>query len=164
MARKSGNQDQLAAQMTVRLMRYASAAQLERKGLHLDHNLVLSQQVGDLVQGLRGTAVRAATCDGRPPHQQRSWRWLRPWPELGARLISSSTGVLPTTSNTSVNRSAGSVSHPVGYAIAVSALESRRSHKVVLVASLAEAITRAPRASRHLDGDRSHAASASVDE
>src|SRR5438046_412713 len=57
----SGNEDELSAEVAGLADAVCLGGAVEGKGLLLDHQLVLRQQLGDLAQGLSRAAVRAAT-------------------------------------------------------------------------------------------------------
>src|SRR5437762_13617545 len=58
---ESGDQDELSADVAALADTVGLSGAAERKRLHLDHEVVLGQQSGDLRQRLHGPAVRAAT-------------------------------------------------------------------------------------------------------
>src|SRR6266516_6295387 len=58
---RSGDQDELSADVAALADAVGLGSAVERERLHLDHELVLCQQFGGLRQRLHGPAVRAAT-------------------------------------------------------------------------------------------------------
>src|SRR6266576_531149 len=161
---KSGDQDQLSADVTVQTDAVGLSGAGERKGLDLDHYLVLRQQVGDLGQGLHRTAVRAATCN---PDSSFTGREVGDGYDVGRVGYQADQLVgrrLADDIKHRVNRTAGGISYPVGHALAVQHRDRPDLPQAVLVGLAGGGDY--PRASgeRDLDGDRSHTACASVDE
>src|SRR6266571_5242259 len=59
----SGDEDEFSADVAGLADAVGLGGAVEREGLHLDHQLVLCQQLGDLRQSLHGLTVGAATGD-----------------------------------------------------------------------------------------------------
>src|SRR5689334_18797995 len=101
---ESGDQDELSADVTALADAVGLGGAVERERLHLDHEVVLGQQSGDLRQRLHGPAVRAATGHPGPGlagGEVGDGQYLG-WPGYQADQLLDR--VLPATSNTALTR------------------------------------------------------------